>query len=584
MIKQISKLSLSFCLIFSFVLPQESIFWEVSDPIVNSEFIEAYINQLIKSDNYEDNTIQASNSIIVQVDLVQDEIELKKLKAKNYQMGEYQSFMMSQVDLMDTSFTNMIVSREYKWKDVSSRDLSELEMFSTVDNIFQERSFKDARDAFWWSNAQLDVSSSLQAFIRQKSSSLAFRLESGFSDLGLYRHLSQNLILGLTNDIASAYLIVPPVTVDRINKAIGHPLEGNFGFGFKFDTHTLGGQVNYMDVDMQEIDVRDTYSYKHMVVPASSGLLYWSNTFLVKRKVFSDYGASIEERKTSKGKAQKTLTKVRDWKTKSGASYNAKFITVKEGVVTLLVMKDLKAHKLAEKGRNWATKSGSIVKATLDQQGSTEIIILRKKDKKPMRIKLSELSEEDILFLDRLQWDGEKTKTISIDQLSDPDQKLVQTANSEIRVRKGKGREIKVKEPWASMRIKGGLSFIQFIHGNINRYDTSVSEDDKFEITDRINGSEAIGFFVKVEGVTDDKKSKAFLQVNASSSGFSALGLGLEHNIYKTFNLGVDCSLYPKGSQIEFVESRTNENKKWTWYPGGDGGSLIIAPYVSVFF
>ena len=164
---------------------QQSIFWEVADPIVNSEFIEAYINQLIKDDKYEDNTIQASNSIIVQVDIVQDEIELKKLKAKNYQMGEYQSFMMNQVELMDTSFTNMIVSREYKWKDVSSRDLSELEMFSTVDNIFQERSFKDARDAFWWSNAQLDVSSSLNAFIRQKSSSLAFRLESGFSDLGL---------------------------------------------------------------------------------------------------------------------------------------------------------------------------------------------------------------------------------------------------------------------------------------------------------------------------------------------------------------------------------------------------------------
>ena len=185
------KKILSLFLVTGLSFSQQSIFWEVADPIVNSEFIEAYINQLIKDDKYEDNTIQASNSIIVQVDIVQDEIELKKLKAKNYQMGEYQSFMMNQVELMDTSFTNMIVSREYKWKDVSSRDLSELEMFSTVDNIFQERSFKDARDAFWWSNAQLDVSSSLNAFIRQKSSSLAFRLESGFSDLGLYRHLSQ---------------------------------------------------------------------------------------------------------------------------------------------------------------------------------------------------------------------------------------------------------------------------------------------------------------------------------------------------------------------------------------------------------
>ena len=29
---------------------QESIFWEIVDPIVNSEFIEAYINRLIEVD------------------------------------------------------------------------------------------------------------------------------------------------------------------------------------------------------------------------------------------------------------------------------------------------------------------------------------------------------------------------------------------------------------------------------------------------------------------------------------------------------------------------------------------------------
>ena len=49
----------------------------------------------------------------------------------------------------------MIMSREYKWKDVDRRDLSELEQFSTVDNVFKERSFKDARDAFWWSKFQI---------------------------------------------------------------------------------------------------------------------------------------------------------------------------------------------------------------------------------------------------------------------------------------------------------------------------------------------------------------------------------------------------------------------------------------------
>jgi len=49
-------------------------------------------------------------------------IELKKLKAKNYQMGEYQSFMMDEIAKMDPIQLNTILEREYKWKDVSRRD------------------------------------------------------------------------------------------------------------------------------------------------------------------------------------------------------------------------------------------------------------------------------------------------------------------------------------------------------------------------------------------------------------------------------------------------------------------------------
>ena len=150
------------------MFPQESFYWEVADPIVNSEFIEAYINRLIEVDKFEENTIQASFSIIVQMDIADDEIELKKLKAKDYQMGQYISFDMSEIKKMDPLMVNMIMSREYKWKDVDRRDLSELEQFSTVDNVFKERSFKDARDAFWWSNSQISASSSMKFFIRQK--------------------------------------------------------------------------------------------------------------------------------------------------------------------------------------------------------------------------------------------------------------------------------------------------------------------------------------------------------------------------------------------------------------------------------
>ena len=245
----------------------ESLYWEVADPIVNSEFIEAYINQLIEADKFEDNTIQASHSIIIHMALLPDAIELKKLKAKNYQMGEYQSFLMDQIEKMDPVLVENLMSREYKWKDVSRRDLSELEMFSTLDNVLQERNFKDARDAFWGTNAQFDVSTSLNVFIRQKAGSLAFRLESGLPVLGLYRHLSKNLNLGISNDIASAYFIIPGVTTTRIASGIGHPVEGVYGLGFKFDTHALGGQINYLDVGV-DFEAKNTFSRKHLVIPA----------------------------------------------------------------------------------------------------------------------------------------------------------------------------------------------------------------------------------------------------------------------------------------------------------------------------
>ena len=99
----INKLKKTFlCLFFAAsAYSQESIFWEIVDPIVNSEFIEAYINRLIEVDKFEENTIQASFSIIVQMDVKNENIELKKLKAKDYQMGQYISFDMDEVEKMD---------------------------------------------------------------------------------------------------------------------------------------------------------------------------------------------------------------------------------------------------------------------------------------------------------------------------------------------------------------------------------------------------------------------------------------------------------------------------------------------------
>jgi hypothetical protein len=582
MIKMIKKVILGSLLMVS-VHGQESLFWEVADPIVNSEFIEAYINRLIEVDKFEENSIQASFSIIVQMDIEDEKIELKKLKAKDYQMGQYISFDMPEVEKMNPVQLSTIMSREYKWKDVSRRDLSELEQFSTVDNVFKERSFKDARDAFWWSNSQVSASTAMKLFIRQKSGSLAFRLEQGFTDLGLSRQLSENLMLGLSNDIVSSYLIVPGNTM-TVSKGIGHPLEGNYGFGFKFDTHKLGGQVNYMDVDGQEYTAADMFSRKHLVLPSSSGILYWSNTFQINRKVDSNYGTKIKDQKKQKAKAEKLIAKSRTWAV-DDAEYNGLFLGLDESnVVTIQVEKDEKAHKQAEKGREWTTTSGSTVKASLKKSDKKKVTLNREKDNFTMVLKIKDLSEEDRAFVARLKWDGETTMAVSLESLSPEDQQMVRAATGIVRARSGKGRELRVSQPYASMRLKAGLAFTQFLHGNVNL-------DDQVSVTDRVTGSDAIGVYAKVEGVTDDKRSKGYLQINISASGFKAFSFGLEHNVYRMVNLGMDCTLYPNNSFIEFQDDRDDPKSSWKWYPGTGpdendkkGGSLLISPYISVNF
>ena len=558
------------------LMAQESLFWEVADPIVNSEFIEAYINRLIEVDKFEENSIQASHSVIVQVEITDDKVELKKLKAKNYQMGEYQSFMMDEIAKMDPVQLNTVLEREYKWKDVSRRDLSELEEFSTVDNIFKERSFKDARDAFWWSNSQISASTSLKVFIRQKSSNLAFRMEQGFGDLGFSRQLSENLLLGISNDIVSTYIIVPGNTESVLN-GIGHPLEGNFGFGFKFDTHMLGGQVNYMDVDGQEYDYAKVFSRKHLVLPASSGLMYWSNTFQINRKVDSGYGSKIKGQEKEKAKAEKNIAKSRTWIT-GDEKYSGIFQSSNDGMVVITVDRNEKDQKAATKGREWTKKSGGKVEAILKERKKNEVTLMRKSDNRELVYKITDLSEEDQKFLDGLKWDGEQTISIPIETLTSSDQQLIRAATGIVKARKGKGRELKVSEPFASMRLKAGLSFTQLIHGII---DTSNS----VSVSDRVTGSNSIGFYAKVEGVTDTKNTKAYLQLNISPNGFKAYTLGIEHNIWKMVNLGVDCTLYPKNSSIIFEDTRDDlVESDWKWQPGTSGGSLLIAPYVTVNF
>mgnify|MGYP000122563950 FL=1 len=282
LIKKIKSTFLLQAILFGCVssAQQNLISWEVADPQLNRKFIEMYLNKLIENDKFEQNSIQASDVIIVQMQQQDDKITLKRLRAKNYDSGEYRKFMMDQVKKLGPDIMNTLMDRKYKWAEINRRDLSALETYSNIDNILNERSFKRARDGFWWTTSQVEVSSNESVYIRSKSTNQAFRLETGLSDLGLYRQFFGNTILGLSNDISSTYLIVPREVDVKEGDDIKQPLDGTFGIGFKFDTHSIGGQVNYMDAG-NKFKTGRVHDEEHVVLPSASGLIYWSNTFAI---------------------------------------------------------------------------------------------------------------------------------------------------------------------------------------------------------------------------------------------------------------------------------------------------------------
>ena len=111
-----------------FIFAQENLIsWEIADPALNRKFIEAYLNKIIANDKFDNNSIQASDVIMIQMENTDRGLILKRLRAKNYDSGEFRRFMMDQVKLMDPRLMDELKKRKYKWSEVSKRELSELE-------------------------------------------------------------------------------------------------------------------------------------------------------------------------------------------------------------------------------------------------------------------------------------------------------------------------------------------------------------------------------------------------------------------------------------------------------------------------
>ena len=86
LINKIFFLTIIFTVLFgsSAFSQQNLISWEVADPSLNRKFIEMYLNKLIENDKFDQNSIQASDVIMVQMQQEDGKLTLKRLRAKNY--------------------------------------------------------------------------------------------------------------------------------------------------------------------------------------------------------------------------------------------------------------------------------------------------------------------------------------------------------------------------------------------------------------------------------------------------------------------------------------------------------------------
>jgi hypothetical protein len=293
-------------------------------------------------------------------------------------------------------------------------------------------------------------------------------------------------------------------------------------------------------------------------------------------------GKEMTSRKAEIRKAKKEAEKTRVWETNKNETYKGKLISTENNKIAIIVEKNEKAHKQAEKGRLWTTKDDKSIRASVVTVNKKEVILLRQSDDKRVTTKISNLSEYDQEFLESLTWDGDTEKIIDFEDLSSEDKRLIRLTKQNISETKN-SKGMKVSKPFASLRLKVGLSLVEFIHGSID-ISQNASDKQNLDISDRINNIDALGVFVKAEVVTDNKKTKGYAQINTSVPGLTSLAIGIDHNVWGMINLGSNFVYIPSSSGIEFQARQSTKSKAWTWYPATKDGAFLPELYISIHF
>lgn len=249
--------------------------WVVKDREFSRSFMEAYIDTLVEMDDGADLEVQETDElrVIVGID-VEGNASLENIYAKG-RSGVLNKLAGVVLDSMDAQMIKDIQSRKYSWDYLSAVDVGGGR--GDVVNVFEERSNKQVRDAFWWTHRRVDISVFPRIFIRVNPN-FAFATEFGRQDLGFPAAASRTLNLGLATEVLKFYATLPASYLN-ITKDSNSPLDGSFGGVLKFDSPNFGGSISFQDMNF--LGTTDTSSFlnpSNTVYNPASGQFYYSFT------------------------------------------------------------------------------------------------------------------------------------------------------------------------------------------------------------------------------------------------------------------------------------------------------------------
>ena len=254
------------------ITPGQKIDWIVTDRNYGRHFLRSYLDVLTQMDPMANLQIQETDEVRVGA-IMQDNGStiLNTVHAKS-RVGALNELSKAVLLNMDVHEIRRLLARRYEWDYISKLEVGFLT--GNIINVFQERNYKQCRDAFWWTHRRVDFGFFPRMFFRINPK-YAINLEFGREEIGFPISASRTLNLGLTTEVFKFYLTVPSVYPGISD---GHPLDGAYGGGMKFDSPRLGGSLSYQDMGLVSKGDITYFDPEHIIYNNYSGQVYWSFT------------------------------------------------------------------------------------------------------------------------------------------------------------------------------------------------------------------------------------------------------------------------------------------------------------------